>query len=153
MGDFLNKSLGLAMLVIVTVALTSCTTFRTKADNGYYKQRVVYHFNNIETAYRGLRNIDNHLNAVNEKNTEVIAVTHGGGAYMLVNGIQDKSGKTFDSYLAKLANRGVKFQICSNTLRNKKIPKSKISIHATVVPSGAAQLVHLQQKGYIYIKP
>ena len=52
-----------------------------------------------------------------------------------------------------LANRGVKFEICANTIRGKKIDKNKINLNATVVPSGVARVADLQQRGYVYVKP
>ena len=148
-----NKLLVFVSMVFAGAIFAGCTAVSPKDVNGYYRQKVVYHFNNLDSAYLGLRNIDNHLNAVGDKDVEIIAVAHAGGAYMLVDGAQDKKGRTFNSYIAKLSDRGVKFQICANTIRNKKIPKDKINLHAMTVPSGAAQIVHLQQEGYIYVKP
>ena len=48
---------------------------------------------------------------------------------------------------------GVKFEICANTIRGKKIPKQKINENATIVPSGVAEIANLEQKGYVYVKP
>jgi hypothetical protein len=128
------------------------------ADNGYNKQKVVYHINNIHTATGALRNVKNHLNALGDKNVEIIVVTHSSGAFALVDGSmgkKDKNGKVynFSDTIASLANRGVKFEICANTIRGKKIDKNKISEYAEIVPSGVAQVADLQQKGYLYIKP
>ena len=68
---------------------------------------------------------------------------------------KDKKGKTynFNDQIASLANRGVKFNICANTIRGKKIPTEKINENADVVPSGVAHVAHLQQQGYLYVKP
>jgi intracellular sulfur oxidation DsrE/DsrF family protein len=128
------------------------------ANNGYNKQKVVYHINNINTATGALRNVKNHLNALGDKNVEIIVVTHSSGAFALVDGAmgkKDKNGKVynFNDTIASLANRGVKFEICANTIRGKKIDKNKISEYAEIVPSGVAQVADLQQKGYLYIKP
>ena len=128
------------------------------AKNGYDKQKVVYHINDIESAKGALRNVKNHLNAVGDENIEIIVVTHSSGAFALVDGAmgkKDKSGKPYDfrDTIASLANRGVKFQICANTIRGKKIPKDKINENAEVVPSGVAQVAQLQQEGYVYVKP
>lgn len=128
------------------------------AKNGYDKQKVVYHINNIDSAKGALRNVKNHLNAVGDENIEIIVVTHSSGAFALVDGAmgkKDKSGKPYDfrDQIASLANRGVKFQICANTIKGKKIPKDKINENAEVVPSGVAQVAQLQQEGYVYVKP
>lgn len=129
------------------------------ARNGYSKQKVVYHVNNIHHAKGAFRNIKNHLNAVGDENVEIIVVTHSSGAFSLVDdamGKKDpKTGKPYDftDTIASLANRGVKFQICANTIRGKNIDKNKISEYAEIVPSGVAQVAELQQQGYVYIKP
>lgn len=128
------------------------------AKNGYNKQKVVYHVNNIHSAKGAFRNIKNHLNAVGDENLDIIVVTHSSGAFSLVDGSmgkKDKNGKVynFNDTIASLANRGVKFEICANTIRGKKIDKNKVSEYAEIVPSGVAQVVDLEQKGYYYIKP
>jgi len=128
------------------------------ANNGYDKQKVVYHINDINTAKGALRNVKNHLNAVGDENIELIVVTHSSGAFAMVDGAmgkKDKDGKAYDfrDQIAGLANRGVKFQICANTIKGKKIPKDKINENAEVIPSGVAQVAHLQQRGYLYVKP
>jgi len=128
------------------------------AKNGYDKQKVVYHINNIHSATGALRNVKNHLNAVGDKNIDLIVVTHSSGAFALVEGSMGKKNKkgkvyNFNDTIAGLANRGVKFQICANTIRGKKINKNKINENAEIIPSGVAQVAHLQQKGYLYVKP
>lgn len=123
------------------------------AKNGYFAQKVVYHVNDIETANAALRNVKNHLNALGDENAEIIVVTHSGGAFMLVEDSQDSKGKTFKSDVSELAGRGVKFQICANTIKGKNIDKDKIDLNAEVVPSGVAHVAHLQQQGYVYVKP
>ena len=66
-----------------------------------------------------------------------------------------KTGKVynFNDTIASLANRGVKFTICANTIRGKKINKNLINENAEVIPSGVAEVAFLQQKGYMYVKP
>jgi intracellular sulfur oxidation DsrE/DsrF family protein len=150
-----KKLLSIAGAIALSATLVGCNSGgnKVKAKNGYYKQKVVYHINNINHSYGALRNIKNHLNALGDKNVEIIVVTHSKGAFTLVDGSHDKKGHTFESTIQALANRGVKFQICANTIRGKKIDKSKINLNAKVIPSGVAHLAHLQQLGYYYIKP
>ena len=147
---------------IIAVAALTGLAFNAQAGtakNGYDKQKVVYHVNNIHTATGALRNAKNHLNAVGDKNIEMIIVTHSSGAFALVDGSMGKknkkSGKVykFNDQIAGLANRGVKFTICANTIRGKKINKNKINENAEIIPSGVAHVAHLQQKGYLYVKP
>lgn len=148
-----------AMIALAAlIGLGATTANAGTANNGYDKQKVVYHVNNIHTAKGALRNVKNHLNAVGDENIDLIVVTHSSGAFALVDGAmgkKDKTGKVYDfrDQVASLANRGVKFQICANTIKGKKIDKSKINENAEVVPSGVAQVAHLQQHGYMYVKP
>jgi len=157
----MKKGLILAV-TILGLGMTSLNAFAAKkgtANNGYNKQKVVYHVNNIHTATGALRNVKNHLNAVGDKNIELIVVTHSSGAFAMVDGSMGKKNKKtgkvykFNDTIATLANRGVKFSICANTIRGKKINKNLINEHVDVVPSGVAEVAHLQQKGYIYVKP
>lgn len=123
------------------------------AQNGYVKQKVVYHINELDAAHGALRNIGNHLNAVGDKNIDLVVVTHSKGATFLVEGTKDSKGNSFDDAVASLANRGVRFQFCSNTIRGLKIDENKISPYAEIVPSGVAHVAHMQQQGYLYVKP
>ncbi len=80
-------------------------------------------------------------------------MTHSSGALTRVDGAKDSKGRTFSGKVQELANRGVKLQICANTVRGKKIPTDKINLSAQVVPSRVAQVAHPQQMGYQYVKP
>jgi intracellular sulfur oxidation DsrE/DsrF family protein len=142
-----------ALLAVSQVGCSSQQQNLKAANNGYHQQRVVYHVNNIDQAWGALRNVKNHLNALGDENIEVVVVTHSSGAFTLVDGSTDSKGHTFDAVVQQLANRGVKFQICANTIRGKKIDKDKINLNAEIVPSGVAQVADLQQKGYLYVKP
>ncbi len=149
-----------ALLAASTIMAFGATTASAgTAKNGYDKQKVVYHVNNIHTATGALRNVKNHLNALGDKNVEIIVVTHSSGAFAMVDGAMGKKNKktgkvyNFTDMIATLANRGVKFQICANTIRSKKIDKNKINENAEIIPSGVAHVAYLQQKGYLYVKP
>ena len=50
--------------------------------------------------------------------------------------------------------RGVQFDVCEITLRNRKLSKDQFIEYVTWVPSGVAEVTRLQQKeGYAYLKP
>ena len=58
--------------------------------------------------------------------------------------------------IAGLKDQGIGFQVCSNTLRGKKIDFESDLYDvdkADIVPSGVAELARLQAMGYTYIKP
>jgi len=145
--------------LVATSAFAAGPAKDGSAKNGYLKSKVVYHINNIHTATGALRNVKNHLNAVGDDNIELIVVTHSSGAFAMVDGAMGKKNKKtgkpyqFADTIASLANRGVKFTICANTIRGKKINKNLINENAEVIPSGVAEVAFLQQKGYMYVKP
>ena len=151
----------LKSLLAVTVGLLCGIGFATvaaagtleSADNGYHKQKVVYHINDAERAGGALRNIQNHINAVGEKNVEIVVVTHSKGIDFLLDGWKDNKGKSYEGAVQNLANQGVKFDVCNNTLNGRKIDRNRINLNATIVPSGVATLAELQLLGYAYIKP
>ena len=153
----IKSTLMLAAAGVLAVTLTGCASGggadRAKAKNGYKAQKVVYHMNDINWGYRGLRNMKNHLNALGDKNLKAVMVFHSSGGFILVDGKKDKKGHTFGDTIQSLANRGVKFALCANTVRGKKIPKDKINLNAEIVPSGVAEVAELQYKGYVYVKP
>ena len=150
----MKKFTAIATTALISATLIGCTGQELKpAKNGYHQQKVVYHVNNLQTANGALRNVKNHLNALGDKNTEIIVVTHSSGAFAMVDGTKDKKGNSFEDTIQKLSNRGVKFTICANTIRGKKIDKNKINLNAKVIPSGVAEVAELQQKGYLYVKP
>ncbi len=151
----MKKLTVLASTLVLSTALIGCNNTQElkPAKNGYSQQKVVYHVNDLQTANGALRNVKNHLNALGDENVEIIVVTHSSGAFSMVDGTQDKKGNSFEDTIQKLSNRGVKFNICANTIRGKKIDSNKINLNAKVVPSGVAEVAHLQQKGYLYVKP
>jgi intracellular sulfur oxidation DsrE/DsrF family protein len=150
MKSLMTKIIALAAVAMLGISFTANAG---SAKNGYNKQKVVYHINDINKANGALRNVKNHLNALGDENAEIIVVTHSSGAFALVDGSTDAKGHHFESTVQALSNRGVQFRICANTIRGKKIPKDKINLNAKVVPSGVAEVADLEQKGYLYIKP
>jgi intracellular sulfur oxidation DsrE/DsrF family protein len=131
------------------------TGFGSVLAGEYSKQKVVYHFNSndFKTIGGGLRNIQNHINAVGADKLDIIVVVHGAGHVMFR---KDKSNEQIFSKIKSLKMQGVKFGLCSVTVSKKKLDLDKdlemISVEE-LVPSGVAELAKLQQEGYAYIKP
>ena len=122
------------------------------AVGAWAQEKVVYHFDSgYEQATKGLRNINNHLEV--DPKVKIIAVTHAGGVDFLMEGAKDVLGP-FDARVQDLMARGVRFQVCEITLRNRKLKKDQFILGVDFVPSGVVQITHLQQKeGYAYLKP
>lgn len=115
--------------------------------------KVVYHFSEgLEQASRGLRNIQNHLNA--EPDVRIVAVGHGAGIDFMLDGAKDRNGASYQATIADLALKGVEFRVCNNTLQSRKIDPGKVDQDAKIVPSGVAEIARLQaREGYVYLKP
>lgn len=144
-----------ALLVLAVAFLTTGTAF---ADTGYGKQKVVYHINyeggDGDKKYRGaLRNIQNHINAVGAENIEVKLVMHGNGVSLLKSALTNEK---LQSQVLSLKGQNVEMHVCNNTLVGRKIDYGQELFDVfeeDIVPSGVAELSHLQQQGYTYIKP
>lgn len=133
----------------------------------YGKQKVVYHINydNPKQQAGALRNIQNHINAVGAENMDIKVVLHGNGLALLLDPdsleklTKFKHANATDEMTAKvdgLKGQGVEFQVCANTVRGRKVDVMNDLYDvdkSNIVPSGVAQLSHLQAQGYTYIKP
>lgn len=117
--------------------------------------KVVYHIDNATVqATKGLRNIRNHLDVAPE--TRIVVVTHADGVDFLMEGAKDKSNPNVDygALVSALKARGVRFEICEITLKNRNLNKAQFSMEAEFTPSGVARVARLQaREGYAYIKP
>ena len=103
-------------------------------------------------ASRAVGNIRNHLDA--DPTAKIVVVAHGSGIDFLLEGAQDAKGQPYAGSIGELANRGVQFRLCNNTLVSRSISKDKIVLEATVVPSGVVEVARLQAKeGYVYLHP
>ena len=135
---------------IVAVLALLATAFGAAAQD-----KVVYHFDGgLAQATKGLRNIRNHLDI--DPKAKIVAVAHAEGVDFLMEGAKDKKNPNIDypSLVSALKARGVKFEICEITLRNRKIEKDKFILGPTFVPSGVVRIANLQAKDhYAYIKP
>jgi len=128
------------------------------AAERYGKQKVVYHINYPggpeDKKYRGaMRNIQNHINAVGAENMDIKVVLHGNGLGLLMSA---KSNDKLQGQIVSLKSQDVSVHVCNNTLKGRKISYENDLFEVfeeDIVPSGVAELSHLQQQGYTYIKP
>ena len=115
--------------------------------------KTVYHMSEgIPQASRGLNNIRNHLSA--DPKAKIVVVAHGLGIDFLLQGATNQMEQPFAGAIADLANKGVEFRVCNNTLVSRKLDASNVVLEAKIVPSGVAEVARLQAKeGYVYLKP
>ena len=119
------------------------------------QDKVVYHIDDADNqATKGLRNIRNHLDVAPE--TKIIVVTHADGVDFLMDGAKDKKNPSIDyaSLVSALKARGVRFEVCEITLRNRNLKKDQFSMDAEFTPSGVVRIGQLQtREQFGYIKP
>jgi intracellular sulfur oxidation DsrE/DsrF family protein len=115
--------------------------------------KTAYHLSEgIPQAARALNNIRNHLEA--DPKVKIVVVAYAAGIDFLLPGATNPNGQLFASSIAALANQGVEFRVCNNTLQARKIDPNTLPLEATVVPSGVAELARLQaREGFVYLKP
>jgi uncharacterized protein len=115
--------------------------------------KVVYHLSEgLPQASNGLRNIGNHLEV--NPNARIVVVSHARGVDFLMRDAKDANGNRYEDLVEQLKMRGVRFEVCEITLRNRKLAKDQFIADTTYVPSGVAEVTRLQQReGYAYLKP
>jgi intracellular sulfur oxidation DsrE/DsrF family protein len=145
----MTRRSALAGLMVLSLAAAGCAS---TGDN-VAPDKVVYHINNTEAqAADALRNIGNHLE-VNPQ-ARIVVVSHARGVDFLMHGAKDRNGNPYQVAVEQLKLRGVKFDVCEITLRNRKLTKDQFIPDATFVPSGVAEITRLQQReGYAYLRP
>lgn len=131
----------------VAALALACTTLGAWAQDV-----VVYHFDNTAAqALKGLRNMRNHLDV--DPNAKIVAVAHAEGVDFLMEGAKDANGSPYAGLIAALVARGVKFEVCEITLRNRNLKREQFLQEAEFTPSGVVRIARLQKSGAAYIKP
>ena len=118
------------------------------------QDKVVYHIDNAAAqGLKGLRNIRNHMDVA--PTTQIAVVTHADGVDMLMEGAKEEKSKTeYAPLVSALKARGVKFEICEITLKNRNLKKEQFILDADFTPSGVARIGQLQtRERFAYIKP
>jgi intracellular sulfur oxidation DsrE/DsrF family protein len=133
---------------IVTVLALLALSFGAAAQD-----KVVYHFDGgLAQATKGLRNIRNHLDI--DPKAKIVAVAHAEGVDFLMEGAKTTNNQEFAALVSDLEARGVKFEICEITLKNRNLKKEQFILGPSFVPSGVVEIAHLQAvEHYAYIKP
>lgn len=149
------------------ISLLPSTAIATDNAAKYGHQKVVYHINydDSKKQFSTLRNIQNHINAVGADNIDIHVVMHGDGLSLLLKpeALQKvpkfKAANAVDKITQRVDSlklQGVHFNICANTLKGRNVNFAEDLYDASkedVVPSGVAELAHLQGQGFTYLRP
>ncbi len=132
--------------LLASIALVLC------AGAALAQDKVVYHFDNaVAQGLKGLRNVRNHIDT--DPTAKIIVVTHAEGVDMLMEGAKAANGTEYAPLVSALKGRGVTFEICEITLKNRGLKKDQFIQEADFTPSGVVRIAKLQLQGYAYIKP
>jgi hypothetical protein len=133
----------------IIAALSLCAA----ASIAVAQDKVVYHFDSgIAQATKGLRNVRNHLDV--DPKAKIVAVAHAEGVDFLLEGAKTTSNQEFAALVADLSARGVVFEICEITLKNRNLKKEQFILGPGFTPSGVVRIANLQaREQYAYIKP
>ena len=131
-----------------TVAVFALASFSAGAQD-----KVVYHFDSgVAQATKGLRNIRNHLDV--DPKAKIVAVAHAEGVDFLMEGAKTTNNQEFAALVGDLSSRGVKFEICEITLKNRNLKKDQFILGPAFTPSGVVRIANLQaREQFVYIKP
>jgi intracellular sulfur oxidation DsrE/DsrF family protein len=131
---------------LIALALAASTALAAAQDT------VAYHVNDTASqALSTLRNIRNHLDT--DPTAKITVVTHAFGVDFLMEGMKDRNESPFAATVAALVARGVKFEVCEITLKNRNLKREQFIQEADFTPSGVVRLTKLQKQGFAYIKP
>ena len=148
------KTLQTLFSVALASLLTLTSTHTLAADNKYAEQKVVYHINYDDVKRQGgaLGNIQNHINGVGVDRFTGKVVMHGDGIELLRHA---KTNPNLQARIDNLKAQGVEFNVCANTLKGKNIALNELydAKESDIVPAGVAEIAHLQQQGYMYLRP
>ena len=111
------------------------------------KYRAVFHLTEIERANLALNNVRNLLAELGDDQVDAELVTNSEGVKALL-----KAG-LYGERIYELAERGVRFVLCSKSLRAMGLEKEEFFDLAEVVPSGTGELVKKQAEGWAYVRP
>jgi uncharacterized protein len=122
------------------------------AATAWSQDRVVYHIDNTTAqGLKGLRNLRNHLDV--DAAAKITVVTHAEGVDLLIEGAKAANGTEYAPLVSALKSRGVAFEICEITLKNRDLKKEQFIQEASFTPSGVVRIAKLQAAGAAYIKP
>ncbi|MFO1338450.1 MAG: DsrE family protein [Burkholderiaceae bacterium] len=116
------------------------------------QDKVVYHVTDSQAqALSALRSLRNHLDV--DPAAQITVVAHGAGVDFLLEGAKDGAGAPYDVLVSALRSRGVHFEVCEITLKNRNLKREQFIEEADFTPSGVVRVTRLQMQGYAYLKP
>ena len=134
--------------LLLCLLVAGAPTFAAAKPDGS-KHRVVFELTTDDPMVweAVLNNVENLQKAFGPKNSEIEVAAHGNGLNLLRT-----SNSTFAERLQRIAQSGVVFAACNNTMQRIKLSKKDLFPLSTIVDSGVAEVVRKQEAGWAYIK-
>ncbi len=113
---------------------------------------VVYQFNKADAEYHDhvIFSVGAMLRQYGD-NIKIVVTAIGPGIHILLKQPKRPVSKTVREKVASLADYGVEFHACGNTLKSLNMTEKDLLPFAKLVEVGASDLMELQKKGYAYI--
>ncbi|MBK7309399.1 MAG: DsrE family protein [Sphingobacteriaceae bacterium] len=133
------------LILVVNVFALNSQTPNSKEINPEHK--IIFQLTSGDTtAHKQLMKQFNNILSVSPT-TKIEVVCHGAGLDMLVTGKTIVEGK-----IKLLADKGVVFNACEFSIKERKEDRSKIVSAAGFVAAGIIEIVSKQEQGWSYIK-
>lgn len=116
------------------------------------KHKVVYQFNKADSSYHD--SVMFSIGAMLRKygdDIRIVVTAIGPGIHILLKKPRRPVSPTIREKVASLAQYGVEFHACGNTLGAMKLTKTDLLPFAKFVEVGAADIMELQEQGYSYL--
>lgn len=111
------------------------------------KHQIVFQMVTADTmAHKAFMKQLNNIHAVSPEST-IKVVVHGPGIDLFT-----ASKSVVGPQLQLAVDRGVVFEICEFSLKERKVDKSALFTHAQFTPAGIIRIVELQEAGFSYVK-
>jgi intracellular sulfur oxidation DsrE/DsrF family protein len=94
-----------------------------------------------------LNNVENVRKTFEGESTDIEIVAHGKGLGLIL-----RTNEALQDRLKKIADAGVRFVACENTMRRMNIKTEDLMPFAETVDSGVAEVVRKQEAGWSYVK-
>ncbi len=144
-----SKRIVSAVALVAAVAACAPSRDTTERDAAPGLHRVVIEVNvDGPEAWDGiLNNVENARIALGADNTHIEVVAHGKGLGLLL-----ASNIASSERIAALAQAGVVFAACENTMRRKNVSKDALLPRTITVDSGVAEVIRKQEAAWSYLK-
>ncbi len=115
------------------------------------KAKVVFHvdWDEEKRLVMALNNMANLLKEVPAEECDIRLVANGASVLLF----RRLPAPVYAAQLEELGRKGVRFLVCSNSLRNSGILPEDLLGPCEMVKAGIVELVRLQAEGFSYVKP